>query len=113
MYTIIYDFNGNFQCILRANADGSQTSFGPGSPPWAEYVAQKGVPPPTGTPAYKPSRIPRPPAAIAADINTLSQGDQTKLFNAWRLSSVAQFMIDYPQFAMQLGINVSGDQANT
>jgi hypothetical protein len=54
---ILYDQSGAFECILRTNANGTQIQFTPGSDLWADYVAQNGVPPATGTPTFKPARI--------------------------------------------------------
>jgi len=55
---IIYDNSGAFQCVIRANPNGSQTSFGPGSNLWDDYIAKNGTPPATGTPTFPPAPIP-------------------------------------------------------
>jgi hypothetical protein len=112
-YALEYDDNGNFKRVLLNRDDGVLVAFDNRSPLWSDYVNQFGIPPATGTPTWKPARIGRTVAPIITDINALSAADQTKLFNAWRLSSVAQFLIDHPNFALSLGINVAGDQPNT
>lgn len=66
---IIYDNNGNFQCISRTNADGSTTSFCVGPTLWPDYIAQNGIPPPTGAPTYPP---PAPSVQTVADLATIA-----------------------------------------
>lgn len=54
MDQIIYDNNGNFQCVCR---DGA-TFISPGTPLWNDYVSQNGTPPATGTPTFPQQPLP-------------------------------------------------------
>lgn len=38
MFKVLHSRDGKFQCVQRSNADGSTTSFGPGSNMWDEFL---------------------------------------------------------------------------
>ena len=114
---IIYDIVGQFECIARSNADGSQTSFGPGSSLWDDYCAKNGVPPATGTPTFKPARV---PLAYTATYNYIKPNGTGGLTQAQQLQIAlavcSKVLVDNPQLAAALNtllnLQIPFDQAN-
>lgn len=110
--TIMYDDAGNLQGVQIQNADGSITGIGVGSQRWADYVAQNGSPPATGTPTNKPARIPVAYTTMFNVLKTLSQAQQLQV-----MGSVCCFvLVNNPQVAAQIntafGLNLPFDQVN-
>ena len=113
---INYDGNGNFICIVRTNPDGSNLVFGPSSPPWADYVAQNGLPPATGTPTNKPARIPLAYTTTHQQIQTL-YGNNPALALKYMMAWVAVQAVNNPTIAAdinaKLGTSIGFDKPNT
>jgi hypothetical protein len=96
---------------IKRLADGANIPIAPGNSDYhafQKWNAAQPVPLDLGDQAWKPVRVLRPLADIAADIAALRPPDRERLLN----HLAALLLLTNPSFAQNIGINVSGDQAN-
>ena len=110
---IIYSNDGNLVGVMRD--DGAFVPAAVGNRDWADYVAQNGVPPATGTPTNKPARIPLPYTTTYNALKGLTATQQNQVLGA----VVSYIIVNNPQLAAQInaafagnGINLPFDQVN-